>query len=220
MAYRVVIEPEMVPDLSWLEQSSYDPASPDFEPVYDTGGEQIDPDHYRDPANHAMRWIALFYADDGAEIGNAHSIDSIGNVDYYPADTAPEGVWDVDGPADLPAEWDDHTREIVADFDWSVLVTRQEHRDAATEAMRVATERGYGLLKVSPKRYVIVVPTGPVASCSDGGQWVGHQDYKAITRPMPLEAARPILAGLSAAAKESDRAYNLAILSIADRYSS
>jgi hypothetical protein len=123
MAYRVVIEPDPDPDFSWLEQSSYDPASPDYDPVYapkSMGGAVIDPEEYRDAANHAAQSIQLYYVDDNRDGDDGTYLAGVGNVDYYrPFHTVPEGVWDVDGPDDLPAEWDEFTRETVRDFDWS-----------------------------------------------------------------------------------------------------
>jgi hypothetical protein len=120
MGYRIVIEPDPDPDLSWLDQSSYDPASKDYSPVLESeGGPVIDPDEYRDPDNHAAQSIQLYYVDDNRD-DDGEPLDGVSNVDYYrPLGSVPEGVWDVDGPDDLPAEWDEHTRQTVRDFDWT-----------------------------------------------------------------------------------------------------
>lgn len=119
MAYRIVIEPDPGPDFSWLKQSSYNPASHDYDAVYapkEMGGAVIPPEEYRDPANHAAQSIQLYYVNDDDET----HLDGVGTVDYYrPFHTVPEGSWDVDGPDDLPSEWDEFTRETVQGLDWT-----------------------------------------------------------------------------------------------------
>ena len=79
--YCVVVDYDPDPDLSWLQQSCYDPASSDYEPTYrtvedmDAGRNPYDGDWYRDPDNHVVLDMVA-YDEDGAVL------DSLGGIDF------------------------------------------------------------------------------------------------------------------------------------------
>ena len=102
--YRVVIQDDWDPDLSWLDQSYLDPDSPDYSPTYRSaedlaaGRDPIDPREYRNKDNHANYMVRLERA--CPSCGNFEIVDQIGGVDFYtPFGDDPEtGVFELDDP--------------------------------------------------------------------------------------------------------------------------
>src|SRR5262245_58513831 len=80
-AYCIVIEHDLDPDFSWLEQDCYNPRSPEYDPVYPTKEDcdakvnAYDGDWYRDPENHVA--LSMVACDEDGEI-----IDSLGGIDF------------------------------------------------------------------------------------------------------------------------------------------
>ena len=79
----VVIRHDCDPDMSWLEQDCYNPASKEYRPLYhDSDMKQaIDGDWYRDPDNHVALTMVAAYDEDG------NVVDSLGGIDFL-ADSA------------------------------------------------------------------------------------------------------------------------------------
>ena len=78
----VVIGHDPDPDFSWLEQDCYDPRSPAYERLFrGPAGALIDPDWYRDPANHVALEVIAYDAD-------GEVIDALGGIDFLADDDA------------------------------------------------------------------------------------------------------------------------------------
>jgi hypothetical protein len=78
--YCIVIEDDLDPDFSWLDQDCYNPRHASYSPTYrdeaDTkANKPIDPDWYRDPENHVCLAM-IAYDEDGAVL------DSLGGIDF------------------------------------------------------------------------------------------------------------------------------------------
>ena len=102
--YRVVIQDDFDPDLSWLDQDIYDPESPDYDPVHRSvddvvaGKDPVDPYEYRSKDNHANYMVRVERA--CPTCGHFEVVDAIGGVDFYlPFGDAPEtGVFELGDP--------------------------------------------------------------------------------------------------------------------------
>ena len=81
-AHCIVIEHDCDPDMSWLEQDCYNPASKKYRPLYRDSDmtQEIDGDWYRDPDNHVALTMVAY--DEGGNV-----VDSLGGIDFL-ADSA------------------------------------------------------------------------------------------------------------------------------------
>lgn len=121
MGYTIVCERDPDPDMSWLAQAIYDPASPEYDgPIYPTeadakaGTNAYDPDWYRNPDNHAPITVEVFRAND--ETGELESVGILGSVDYLDGKER-IGTWYVrDGKPERPRGLDEYVWSIALDY--------------------------------------------------------------------------------------------------------
>lgn len=83
-ATRIVFEYETEPDFSWLEQSHYQPGSPDYEPVYRTRADmraKRNPiEDYANPDKHVALCMLVYR--ECPDCGEEKLVDSLGNIDF------------------------------------------------------------------------------------------------------------------------------------------
>lgn len=83
---KIVFEHDEDPDFSWLEQSSYDPSKPDYDPIYptkedaDAGRNAYAPEWYRNPENHVALCMSVYKMTDDDE--DWQLADSLGGIDF------------------------------------------------------------------------------------------------------------------------------------------
>lgn len=83
---KIVFDHDRDPDFSWLEQSMYDPSSPDYSPTYRTAADMkakrnpMDGEWYRNPDNHVA--LAMVVYEMSAGDSDWRVVDSLCSIDF------------------------------------------------------------------------------------------------------------------------------------------
>lgn len=81
---KVVFEHDIDPDFSWLEQSHYDPSSPDYDPVYrnraDMRAKRNPIADYANPDNHVALCMLVYEMGPGDDDWKV--VDSLSSIDF------------------------------------------------------------------------------------------------------------------------------------------